>query len=211
MNTNLYPVTQGLALVTHALTDVRNDVATLQQSVEGVQGAQARMHTQLQAQAQTQTHAQQAQVGSPVPAQPHQPSIDVQALKSTIEQGLRSSIRASLQSDIQQGVRDERQLTESSLTIRYDAMVARIVKDHVTAALSDMRLVIEETLSKTALPVPVTPVTPSPVAKKRIAPAAPSGKAGKAPAGKALSLSLSEDLCDGAAVDHGGSVVNPET
>lgn len=72
---------------------------------------------------------------------------EAQAIRGTIENGLRGSIRAALQSDLQQGLKDERQLTESSLMIRYDAMVCRLVKDHVSKAVSELRVIIEDAVT----------------------------------------------------------------
>lgn len=230
---NMYPVTQALTLLTHAMSEVQKDVTALQHSVQVLQ-------------VQSKVPSAAAPPPLPLPLPPPAPSIDTQALRSIIETGLRSSIRTSLQSDIQQGVRDERQLTESSLTIRYDAMVARIVKDHMGTALAELRAVIEDTIAKhrdRVIPVspvsplsPVSPVSPvgsvavltRPLASLVPTPAAAVAKKRTAAsrvvphAVKATSLAtLAEDLCVNAsvnAVDAGNVsksgvdaiVVNPE-
>lgn len=85
-----------------------------------------------------------------VPIAAISPALDVQALRTSIEVGLRTSIRAALHSDIQQGLKDERQLTESSLMIRYDAMVSRMVKDRMLTAVAELRGVVEDSIGNVA-------------------------------------------------------------
>lgn len=74
--------------------------------------------------------------------------LEVETSRRVSESGMRDSLRSSLLNDI----KAERLLTESALSIRYDAMVSRMVKDHLDTAVGDLRRVVDETMSVVTTP-----------------------------------------------------------
>lgn len=74
-------------------------------------------------------------------------NIDIPVLRASIEAGLRAPLRSSLLAELQHGMKEERQLTESALMIRYDAMVSRMVRDHLVSAVDQLRAVIDDAIS----------------------------------------------------------------
>lgn len=139
---NNYQVSHALTWVSAGLVQLRNDLDVLTLQVKNGASSVAPANSILA--------PNPSLVSVPVPAVVACQPIDIQSLRTSIEQGLRASIRASLITDTQQSLREERQLTESSLMIRYDAMVCRIVKDHMATAISELRLIVDDSVGAAA-------------------------------------------------------------
>lgn len=64
--------------------------------------------------------------------------------RAKLEQTLKQSIMSALQTEILAMIKNERQLSESSLMIKYDGMVTRLVKDRMKTAVEEMRIVFDD-------------------------------------------------------------------
>lgn len=129
-----YAITHAINCLTSGMTDMRRDLIELDMQVRSLRAS---------------SFSFPAPVSLPVPppvstAPAPPPAIDLHSIRASIEPGLRISLRTALHADIQQGLKDDRQLTESALMIRYDAMVCKIVRDQMTVAVAELRALLEE-------------------------------------------------------------------
>lgn len=143
-------MSQAVHWIKTELAEVRRDVTMLKQRVDTPQDAALSVLPVIQ-----RSHKQLPMpllAPSPLPLPVHsvapaREAVDIHALRMSIELGLKANVRATMLTDLKQGMKEERNLIESSLMIRYDSMVSRMVGEQMSSVMDQMRVFVEDTIA----------------------------------------------------------------
>lgn len=140
-------MSQAVHWIKTELAEVRRDVTMLKQRVDTPQDAVLPM-------IQRSHKPLPMPLLAPLPLSlpvhsvaPAREAVDIHALRMSIELGLKANVRATMLTDLKQGMKEERNLIESSLMIRYDSMVSRMVGEQMSSVMDQMRVFVEDTIA----------------------------------------------------------------